>query len=104
MIVRSTRGAKKESGSIPEHENKTYDDRKQGYYIIGKINPWVLVVKIRDNQGEYCDRQNRTNYWPYNLKKWSIAMYIFRVQAHVHYPLNGRFNFRIDHNRPWYVE
>jgi len=59
----------KESGSIPEHEDKTYDDRKEGYNIVGKVNSWVFVVKIRDNQGEYCDRQNRTGYWPYNLKR-----------------------------------
>lgn len=58
----------KESGGIPEHEDKTYDDRKQGYDVVGKVNSWVLIVKIRDDQSEYCNRQNRTSYWPYNLK------------------------------------
>jgi hypothetical protein len=53
---------------IPEHEDKTYDDRKQGYYVVGKVNSWVLIVKIRDDESEYCNGQNRTNYWPYNLK------------------------------------
>ena len=83
----------KESGGIPEHEDKTYDDGKQGYDVVGKVDSWVFIVKIRNDQSEYCNRQNRAGYWPYNLKgSILLAIDILCVQANLHYPLKGEFN------------